>query len=53
MTDLFRSALNYIGNPQSTGNLQANEFVGQIIELGPLRLSIRKLLAEGFSVFTD
>lgn len=44
MTDLFRSAFNYLST--STAG-QDNTFVGQVVELGSLRLNVRKLLAEG------
>uniref|UniRef100_A0A915JAG3 Protein kinase domain-containing protein n=1 Tax=Romanomermis culicivorax TaxID=13658 RepID=A0A915JAG3_ROMCU len=51
MTELFRSALNYISSSQNQSGSQSSEFVGQIIELGHLRLNIRRVLAEGGFAF--
>lgn len=44
MTELFRSAFNYLS---SSAVGQDNSFVGQIVELGNLRLNVRKVIAEG------
>ncbi|KAK3755297.1 hypothetical protein QZH41_014605 [Actinostola sp. cb2023] len=42
MADIFRSALSYISQ---TG--KDNEFVGHYVELGPVQLKVKKVLAEG------
>lgn len=44
MTDIFRSALSYFA---PTGAREENDFVGQIVELGPLRLHVKRVIAEG------
>lgn len=46
MADLFRSAFNYISSTGKSGN----DFVGQYVELGPVQLRVRKVLAEGKTV---
>lgn len=43
MADIFRSALNYISQ---TGKSD-NNFVGQYVELGPVQLRVRRVIAEG------
>lgn len=43
MADIFRSAFSYISQ---TGKAD-NDFVGQYVELGPIQLRVRKVLAEG------
>jgi hypothetical protein len=43
MADIFRSALSYISQ---TGKGD-NDFVGHYVELGPVQLKIKKVLAEG------
>ena len=43
MAEMFRSALSYISQ---TGKAE-NDFVGQYVELGPVKLRIKKVLAEG------
>uniref|UniRef100_A0A1I7YGM0 Cyclin-G-associated kinase n=1 Tax=Steinernema glaseri TaxID=37863 RepID=A0A1I7YGM0_9BILA len=52
MTDLFRSAFNYISQaapnrPPGAGGAGDHALVGQNIEVGGFRLKIRSLLAEG------
>ncbi|XP_032241526.2 cyclin-G-associated kinase isoform X2 [Nematostella vectensis] len=42
MAEIFRSALSYISQ---TG--KDNDFVGQFVELGPLELKIKRVIAEG------
>ena len=43
MADIFRSAFNYISQ---TGKSD-NDFVGQYVELGPVQLRVRRVIAEG------
>lgn len=43
MAELFRSAFNYISQTGKSGN----DFVGQYVELGPVQLRVRKVVAEG------
>lgn len=55
MTDLFRSALSYIGAAASNAGVGGagekshieSDFVGNTVEVGPLRLYVRKAIAEG------
>ncbi len=58
MTDLFRSALNYVSSAVATaapgasagatpGHTTSHEMVGQNVEIGGLKLRIRYLIAEG------
>ena len=50
MADLFRSAFSYIssGISGSTGeNERGGELVGEIVELGELKLKVKKVIAEG------
>lgn len=43
MAELFRSAFNYISQTGKSGN----DFVGQYVELGPVQLRVRRVIAEG------
>lgn len=43
MAEIFRSALNYISQTGKSGN----DFVGQYVELGPVQLRVRRVIAEG------
>lgn len=43
MADIFRSAFNYISQTGKSGN----DFVGQYVELGPVQLRVRRVIAEG------
>lgn len=61
MTDLFRSALNYIGAAASNagvGGIGAekshidSDFVGNTVEVGSLRLFVKKAIAEGKKIFS-
>ena len=47
MAELFRSAFNYISQ---TGKSSGNDFVGQYVELGPVQLRVRRVIAEGEAV---
>jgi cyclin G-associated kinase len=47
MTDLFKSAMGYFSSTNSVIGGQGNEFVGQNVEVGNVRLRVKKLIAEG------
>lgn len=46
---LFQSALDFLAGPGSSGGAgrDQNDFVGQIVELGDMKLRIRRVIAEG------
>ena len=46
---LFQSALDFLAGPGSSGGAcrDHNDFVGQIVELGDMKLRIRRVIAEG------
>lgn len=46
MSDLFKSAMGYF----NTGpiNVSDNEFVGQIVEVGSVKLRVKRVIAEGW-----
>lgn len=47
---LLQSALDFLAGPGSLGGAAGrdqSDFVGQIVELGELRLRVRRVLAEG------
>ena len=44
MSDLFKSAFGYFN---SNGSESSNEFVGQVVEIGNVKLIVKKLIAEG------
>ena len=44
MADFFRSALGYLSNPVARDE---NDFVGQYVELGDLKLRVKSVIAEG------
>lgn len=46
MSDFLKSAMGYFNN---TGAMNAcdNEFVGQIVEVGSLKLRVKRVIAEG------
>ncbi|PIK59744.1 putative cyclin-G-associated kinase [Apostichopus japonicus] len=48
MTDLFRSALGYLSGGQ---NERGSEFVGQLVELGKMKLKVKRIIAEGRSLY--
>ena len=53
MTELFRSAFNYLGGGGSGGGERGSEFVGHIVELGErMKLKIKKVIAEGKDPFS-
>jgi len=50
MADLFKSAFEYFSNSAVPG--VDNDFVGEIVEVGNVKLRIKRVIAEGrFSYF--
>lgn len=45
MSDLFKSAFGYFSS-SSTGG-QGNELLGQVVEIGNVKLRVKKVIAEG------
>ncbi|XP_077456668.1 cyclin-G-associated kinase [Stigmatopora argus] len=50
---LFQSALDFLAGPGSVGaaSRDQNDFVGQMVEMGDLKLRIRRVIAEGGFAF--
>ncbi|XP_072290222.1 cyclin-G-associated kinase isoform X2 [Eucyclogobius newberryi] len=50
---LFQSALDFLAGPGSAGaaSRDQNDFVGQIVELGDMKLRIKRVIAEGGFAF--
>lgn len=50
---LFQSALDFLAGPGSSGaaSRDQNDFVGQVVELGDMKLRIKRVIAEGKTVF--
>uniref|UniRef100_A0A3Q4N8K9 Cyclin G associated kinase n=1 Tax=Neolamprologus brichardi TaxID=32507 RepID=A0A3Q4N8K9_NEOBR len=50
---LFQSALDFLAGPGSSGaaSRDQNDFVGQVVELGDMKLRIRRVIAEGGFAF--
>lgn len=46
MSDMLKYAFGYFNNNTSS-NAQTNELVGQIIEIGNVKLKVNRLIAEG------
>lgn len=46
---LFQSAIDFLAGPGSGGaaSRDQNDFVGQIVELGDMKLRIKRVIAEG------
>lgn len=46
---LFQSALDFLAGPGSAGaaSRDQNDFVGQVVELGDMKLRIKRVIAEG------
>lgn len=46
---LFQSAIDFLAGPGSAGaaSRDQNDFVGQIVELGDMKLRIKRVIAEG------
>lgn len=51
MSDLFKSAFGYFSSNSSNG--QENELVGQIVEVGNIKLRVKKVIAEGTECFIN
>ena len=45
MSDLFKSALGYFSSSNTSGI--ENELVGQTVEVGNVKLRVKKVIAEG------
>jgi len=50
MSDFLKSALGYL-SPSGSGN--DNEFVGQLVELGDIKLRVKRVIAEGEVTLND
>uniref|UniRef100_A0AAY5F4W1 Cyclin-G-associated kinase n=1 Tax=Electrophorus electricus TaxID=8005 RepID=A0AAY5F4W1_ELEEL len=50
---LFQSALDFLAGPGSSGaaSRDQNDFVGQVVELGDMKLRIKRVIAEGGFAF--
>ena len=46
MSYLLKSALGYLGGAAAAAG-QDNDFVGQYVELGPQKLRVKRVIAEG------
>lgn len=48
---LFQSALDFLAGPGSLGaaSRDQNDFVGQTVEMGDMKLRIKRVIAEGES----
>lgn len=49
MSDLLKSAMGYFSSNSNTGGLD-NELVGQTVEVGNVKLRVKKVIAEGRSM---
>lgn len=47
MSDLFKSAFGYFSSNTAAG--QENELVGQVVEVGNVKLRVKRVIAEGNS----
>lgn len=54
MSDLLKSAMGYFNagpttttTPSSSASGSDNDFVGQIVEVGSLKLRVKRVIAEG------
>lgn len=45
MSDLFKSAFGYFSSSSAGG--QGNELLGQVVEIGNVKLRVKKVVAEG------
>lgn len=45
MSDLFKSAFGYFSSSSAGG--QGNELLGQVVEIGNVKLRVKKVIAEG------
>ncbi len=50
---LFQSALDFLAGPGSSGaaSRDQNDFVGQVVELGDMKLRIKRVIAEGEKLY--
>lgn len=46
MSDFLKSAMGYFGNA-GVVNTSDNDFVGQIVEVGSVKLRVKRVIAEG------
>lgn len=48
MSDLFKSAMGYFNTgPTINASSGDNDFVGQIVEVGAVKLRVKRVIAEG------
>lgn len=47
MSDFLKSAMGYFNNTTGTNSGCDNEFVGQIVEVGSVKLRVKRIIAEG------
>lgn len=47
MSDLFKSAIGYFNTGPTINTASDNEFVGQIVEVGSIKLRVKRVIAEG------
>jgi cyclin G-associated kinase len=45
MSDLFKSAIGYFSSSNTSG--AENELIGQTVEVGNVKLKVKKVIAEG------
>lgn len=45
MSDFLKSAIGYLNT--GTINISDNEFVGQVVEVGSIKLRVKRVIAEG------
>lgn len=51
MSDLLKSAIGYFNAGASPTNGSDNDFVGQIVEVGSVKLRVKRVIAEGWCIF--
>lgn len=49
MSDLLKSAMGYFAAAPTNGS--DNDFVGQIVEVGSVKLRVKRVIAEGWCIF--
>ena len=47
MSDLFKSAMGYFNTVPTINASSDNDFVGQIVEVGAVKLRVKRVIAEG------
>lgn len=50
MSDLLKSAMGYFNTGPTTAS--DNDFVGQVVEVGSVKLRVKRVIAEGFCIFS-